>query len=56
MRNNKNIIDEHDYSVVDAEEAQLFRIRKYKADRALIINIGITMLFIVTAKYIFYIN
>jgi hypothetical protein len=56
MKNNKNIIDEYDYSAVDAEEMQLFRIRKYKADRSLIINIGITLLFIATAKCIFYIN
>jgi hypothetical protein len=47
---------EYDYSAVEAEEAQLYRIRKYRADQALIINIGISLLFIATAKYIFYIN
>jgi hypothetical protein len=47
---------EHDYSAVEAEEAQLFRIRKYEADRVLIINIGIALLFIATTKYILYIN
>ena len=57
MKENENIeYCEYDYSAVEAEETQLYRIRKYRADQVLIINIGISLLFIAIAKYIFYIN